>query len=55
VLVGAMLGILGVLWIDFEWLENVIVKNVESNRIILVTALATLGHFGYSIGSAFWN
>ena len=55
VLIGFLLGLLAIIWIDFEWIENFIVKNIRSNSLLILTVILTLGHLAYSLGTFFLN
>ena len=48
---GALYGLLTIVWIDFEWLENVLVANIRSNTLLILTYVLAVGHFAYSIGT----
>ena len=51
VVIGALYGLLAIVWIDFEWLEKFIVANIRSNSLLVLTYVLTLGHVAYSIGT----
>jgi PAP2 superfamily len=55
VLIGALIGILSIIMINFEFIDKFLINSFKSGRLILWTIIMSVCHFAYSIIMNFVN